>query len=151
MNIVENEKLKFKEMTYVKSEYARLVNLSIFVCLPFNIYTLTELLCCWKEHAFQIWTWRRPCRWAVKMKLTTWRVTSQVVWSLLDKLWSYLQDKHFFPVMERWCFTCSCWMMLTICALLRKFQVRVRWERVIHVHGRKLFSMNFFWFFYIIF
>lgn len=37
-NIVENEKLKFKEMTYVKSEYARLVNLSIFVCLPFNIY-----------------------------------------------------------------------------------------------------------------
>lgn len=52
MNIVENEKLKFKEMIYVKLEYVRLVNFSIFVCLFFNIYMFIELFCCWKEYVF---------------------------------------------------------------------------------------------------
>lgn len=52
MNIVENEKLKFKEIIYIKLEYVRLVNFSIFVCLFFNIYMFIELFCCWKEYVF---------------------------------------------------------------------------------------------------
>lgn len=42
-NIVENEKLKFKEMTYVKSEYARLVMLAFLSAYPL---TFIRLLSC---------------------------------------------------------------------------------------------------------
>lgn len=36
MNIVENEKLKFKEITYIKSEYARLVMLAFLSASPWT-------------------------------------------------------------------------------------------------------------------
>lgn len=43
MNIVENEKLKFKEITYIKSEYARLVKLAFLSAYPL---TYIRLLSC---------------------------------------------------------------------------------------------------------
>lgn len=45
MNIVENEKLKFKEMIYVKLEYVRLVML-VFLFVFFWIYIIICLFSC---------------------------------------------------------------------------------------------------------